>query len=162
MKTYTDYSHQHAVYAPDSIPRRNNPLATASSLPTRLYVKRYFDIVLRHDLDFWVIDVQRPADLNTRVVKQRHEQPPSDVPQYGFPKHVRIHIRIRSETLLHPHQPIMSDELTAWYAALKAFPTRNLHSLSLCYDITGPKTEFIDRWPGKVYCVWDFSLYRTG
>ena len=75
---------------------------------------------------------------------------------------MRIHIRIRPETLLYPYQEGMGDQLTAWYEALRAFPTRDLHSLSLSFDVTGPKAEFVDKWPGEIFSLWDFSNYTMG
>jgi hypothetical protein len=32
----------------------------------------------------------------------------------------------------------------------------------LSLDVTGPKAEFVDRWPGEIFSVWDFSNYSVG
>ena len=80
MKTYTDVYTKHLVYALNSIPRKSHPLAILCShnllRVNKTIHEEILSIVRRHDLDFQVVDIQRPANLKTRIVKQKDEQPP--------------------------------------------------------------------------------------
>jgi hypothetical protein len=107
-------------------------------------------LIYRHDIAFGVVDVQRPDDLSPCVAMLPNLQPhlteeQQKHPRYGFPRHIRIHIRLPVQVLTdnsHHHTEsswysAMQAECTAWRNALNIFSTGNLHSLYLYFDAGG-------------------------